>query len=470
MARAGRVGLRQATLVGDKVQRVAPFALALFVLATTRWGTYVVPGPPYLVDLVIAVLIVERLVAIARTRSISEPPVATWVALAGAGLLVWTGIALATSSLTEVALRDAAAFAYVILVFVTAPVAGERRISTAITVALVFHALWVTTTRLGWTGDSIALSGGDAFLFGLRADIDASVCGLLAAIAIYRVLSNRAPILNLLLAGWATTLVLHLNTRAGLLAYLVQVLAVVAVLAIRARADRTPAATTHARSVTLGGQLGRGLVLVLVLTAIPMLTLDAFGEGPLDRLAATFGEPEAVEDEEDARERQAAGTAQARFDAWEHLVDWIAADPKRTLVGVGVGPDYLAESGTAEVLLGTQPLNESRHPHNFFLTAWARLGLIGLGLTAMLLVVAVVLAVRITRQATPIAEADVLAICVLLSLPVTGALGVVLESPFGAIPYYWAIAQLSGRACELGVATPVSKSIRRLPLPGGRGA
>ena len=36
-----------------------------------------------------------------------------------------------------------------------------------------------------------------------------------------------------------------------------------------------------------------------------------------------------------------------------------------------------------------------------------------------------------------------LAALLVLALPVTALLGVVLESPFGAIPYFWAVGQLA---------------------------
>ena len=48
--------------------------------------------------------------------------------------------------------------------------------------------------------------------------------------------------------------------------------------------------------------------------------------------------------------------------------------------------------------------------------------------------------------------ASVLAALLAISLPLVSMLGVVLESPFGAIPYFWALGQLA----VLRVAAPPS--------------
>jgi len=42
------------------------------------------------------------------------------------------------------------------------------------------------------------------------------------------------------------------------------------------------------------------------------------------------------------------------------------------------------------------------------------------------------------------------------SIPVAALLGVILESPFGALPYFWALGHLSARACQVGAVRPLS--------------
>jgi hypothetical protein len=46
------------------------------------------------------------------------------------------------------------------------------------------------------------------------------------------------------------------------------------------------------------------------------------------------------------------------------------------------------------------------------------------------------------------------------SIPVAALLGVILESPFGALPYFWALGHLSARACQLGAVRPLSVAMR----------
>jgi hypothetical protein len=55
------------------------------------------------------------------------------------------------------------------------------------------------------------------------------------------------------------------------------------------------------------------------------------------------------------------------------------------------------------------------------------------------------------------------------SIPVVAFVGVVLESPFGALPYFWAIGHLSARACQVGAVRPFGVA-RGLLRPGEGGS
>jgi O-antigen ligase len=95
-----------------------------------------------------------------------------------------------------------------------------------------------------------------------------------------------------------------------------------------------------------------------------------------------------------------------------------------------------------------------RSPHNYLLNTWARLGLVGVGLVLGLMIAALRVARLVARHAPRVRDDDVLAMLLVASIPVVAFVGVVLESPFGALPYFWALGHLSSRACQLGAVTP----------------
>ena len=111
-------------------------------------------------------------------------------------------------------------------------------------------------------------------------------------------------------------------------------------------------------------------------------------------------------------------------------------------VGVGFGPDFLYESHAAYYLLGPVVADERsvRSPHNYYLGSWARIGLIGLGLIVGVTVSALRAAWRKRRDRDDLATFAGLA---LTGFVTVALFGVMLESPFGAVPFFWALGILS---------------------------
>ncbi len=108
------------------------------------------------------------------------------------------------------------------------------------------------------------------------------------------------------------------------------------------------------------------------------------------------------------------------------------------------------------LLLGTAAAEQEdvRSPHNYLLGTWARLGLVGVILVLGLLIAGLRLARLVAKRAPHLRDDDVLAMLLVASIPVVAFVGVVLESPFGALPYFWAIGHLSARACQVGAVRP----------------
>jgi hypothetical protein len=119
---------------------------------------------------------------------------------------------------------------------------------------------------------------------------------------------------------------------------------------------------------------------------------------------------------------------------------YVLSDARRTATGVGFGPDFVTDSGTSFALEGTE-YEDVRSPHNYLVGTLARLGVFGALLAGSVMVAAAGLGLRVLRSRPD--TVSVLAALLVLALPVPALLGVILESPFGAIPYFWAVGHLA---------------------------
>jgi hypothetical protein len=448
----------------DAISVYGPFVLALYLLAASRWGSYLFPGPPYLADLTLGLLIVERMFA-AATNRVRSGGTDGALGLSIFGLLTWTVLVLLAGEQTTIALRDAAPYLYAILVVIAAPVSGVHatRAQGLLTAALVVHAAWVTAALLfpGLPEGTPSLGHSQTRIFEIRADFDGVICGLLAGIGLHRAVHGRAIPVNLLLTGWGLALVFGLATRAGLIAVAMQfgMLALVGLARPRVK-KRTPDELSHPHTPHphRSPMMDPRLVVAIIVLAIPAGAFLARNAASVERLATTVGEVSSTGSFETKRD-----TTRARSRSWGHLVDWLGRDAERTLLGVGFGPDFVTESGAGALLVGVGSPDEPRAPHNFLLNTWARLGMIGCLLVLAVMFAGARLAFAVARHAPELPDVDLLAILLVVSVPVAGFFGVILESPFGAIPYFWALAHLGGRACEVGAARSLRELVARGP-------
>jgi hypothetical protein len=123
---------------------------------------------------------------------------------------------------------------------------------------------------------------------------------------------------------------------------------------------------------------------------------------------------------------------------WSALMGELTSSSLKSTFGLGFGAD-LTEP------LGYQPGDPNvppvRSPHNFLLTVFARMGLVGLAAWIALLAAWADVLLRATREAMQRhqhADADYLLwlMAYPLALIVSAVFGVVLEGPYGAIPCY----------------------------------
>lgn len=407
-------------------QAIAGTMAVILLLAGGRWVSHVAIGPVYITDVLLAAavlhMVCSRLLAKHHSSSNHGPGVLV-------GLVVLAALVRVFTSEGEALLiaRDAAPFVYVAVAYLSARgylLASEpdrRRTARLVHGALVIHLCWVacvvlvpglsSALRLFWSGPTPEV----------RSDLDTALLGVLAGVSILRFRRKEGARMSALLGGASVALALTMHSRAGLLACCVCVVA-----ALVGGAGRSAGASV--RTVTLG--MSTVVLLIVLLPSSPAA----------QRLIATVDRAGASQE----LTASAGGTTNARKVAWEKVIGFTLDDPARLMIGVGFGPDFLRDAD-ADVALGSKTYQGVRSPHNYFLTVFARLGLLGLAVIAALVAVVLAAAMRELRARHRPDELTSMCVFVVMSLFVIAMLGVVLESPFGAVPFFWAGGVLLAR-------------------------
>lgn len=426
-------------------ERIALVWAVTLGLAGSRWGAHLGYPPLFLTDLLVALGVVHALMGILQFGPRPKSGVAERAhpgVLVGL-LLAWAALRLVTSpewSLT--ALRDAVPYLYAIVAFVAASSyarsnqANRNNAARFVTAALLFHLGWCALAVIAprYIGRLPLVPDAPVRFLSVRGDVDSAFVGLLMALGLARVLAGRNAGRWMLILVLSAATLTRLNSRAGLVA------CVVACTFVLVAALTSTHLISSRRTVILALA---PVVAAAVIVALPQ-TL------PGQRLIGTI-----ASNPESAAQANAAGTTRARTTAWRRTIDYTNETGYRQLVGVGFGPDFLAAAGARDIISGGR--DGVRSPHNWLLGTYARLGLVGL-------VLATCLAFSVLRAAWR-ARRDVmhddllLVVCVVaIGLIVIGALGVVLESPFGAVPFFWCAGILLTRRGS----RPALENARRL--------
>lgn len=422
----------RARATSGPVKAITCTAAVALMLASTRWGSYIGVSPLFLTDVLIVAAILDRLIARSRYPALpvlpgfrSGPPTLLMVLLA---YVVARMLLSGSYAFSVTWLRDGAPYLYAVLGVVSAhAIARAPRLSLDRTMkwmwwALVFHLVWVC--GVGVVGSTGALAAPHPFfgggIFQARPDIDSAVLGITAGLLVRRALLGQRRGLAVLGLGGVAFAAASFTSRAGFIA-----IAVCCVLAF----GYSYAASGRRSLRRIGMALTVPVVLFAVATVLPSTTVGS-------RLVATIDPSKASS----VAQENAVGTTDARKKTWDGVITWTTDDSTRTLVGAGMGIDFLAASGTLQYLEGTDYENV-RSPHDYFIGSFARLGLVGLGL-----ILAVVLSLmrRAYSFRTRIAEDELLTFAALTVFAIVSvaSFGVVLEAPFGAVPFWWAAGLL----------------------------
>jgi O-antigen ligase len=411
--------------VSSRQYLVGSLAVALLLFGT-RWASHAGAGPVFVADVLLATAAVNVAVSWWLLRPRLQ---GSLLPLFGVfALAAWAALRFAMQpELTMDAIRDLAPYAYATVALLAGlALAWSRPEDRRLTATLFFaalgaHAVWVLGVRfLPLSALRLPEVAPGVAVFSTRSDVDTALVGVLAACLLLAFFkggrwANRA------LAGYAAcwSAVVVSGSRAG---FLGAALCSLFVLCgpLWSRATSSP---RRMALIALSPLVAATLVLALPSTSIGqrlLSTLPFIDYGGAPSSSALEGQ----------------GTANARAASWSRLVEYNVGDSSRNLFGVGFGPDYMADSGAIVLLVGKDPQSTTRAAHSFWLGTWSRVGIVGLVSFSVVVWAALRNAWRLRRRAA----SDPLLL--VASLVVVGLLapfsfGVVLEAPFGAIPFFY---------------------------------
>jgi hypothetical protein len=419
-----------------------------FMLGCSRWGAHLRIPPLYVGDLLLATAVAHSLTSRVFAGKRAETGIAKegQPGLVVAAFLGWAMLRFVLGSDYEfVALRDFAPYGYVVVALFSASAYASSTISDRnrsvkfIELALVGHLLWVIPASLVLGGNHVLPIGGGLELFAIRADADGTVLAITACLFLMRYL-RRGKLWRLAVVVASLGDLFSMTSRAPVLA---AVTGLALTLCYYFLWDSSE--TNRGRQMAAVGMIP--IILVVLSLALPQTTAGS-------KLLTSTGlaRPDSQTDQ------TGLGTQRARRAAWERLLSYARQTVTREAFGVGFGPNFMIDSGASVALIGSDN-SDLRSPHNYFLGTLARLGLIGLGLLGLICLQILSGLWRVRR----FAAADDLVLLAAIVPPmilIAGTVGVVLEAPFGAIPFFWFLGIL------LSKPLPPSSSIEGRLKPG----
>lgn len=417
-------------------------AAVALMMGAARWGSYIGVPPVFLTDMLIAGAFIHHGLGRVAVHPAHRVDIPTAPLPALRLLLAWVVLRFVFSwDLSMGSLRDFAPYLYAALGLLAARSVGlttdrARRTTAHVLIgALAFHAIWYTAVVIFPTlPEAMPVLSDPVRLLTPRPDIDSTLNGIFAGVLLVRLTSGgmRRPSQGLILFLVASAGVVLGSSRAGLLGAALAI-GLAFVISLRHNPQRAKMILAGAPIVLLAG-----------IAWLPQTTLG-------ERLSGTFGGTES------AAAAGAAGTTDARQHSWEILQEWILADSGRAAVGVGFGPNFMLESGASIALIGPgdERAAEVRSPHDYWLGTLARTGLVGLSLV-LIAVAGALRKVWHSREAAVEDELLLVASLVVVSVVAPATFGVVLESPFGAVPFWWSV----GVVATLGSPKRGAKTVR----------
>jgi hypothetical protein len=432
-----------------KAPALAFTAVIFVVFAFGRFGTTFGLGPLYICDALIAMLSIVTFLR--PTSSLRHPALDARlpaVPISFALFLLYVVFRLATSigngPILDIA-RDGAPYVYAVIglcsgaSFIASSDATKQRTYRLLMTALAIHAAWTALYVFTPLRDThVAIPFNTSPLFQIRPDIDGALNTVFAGLCLrHFIREHERRRVALLGAVLGVLLNLGQNTRAGLISLLL-------VLMLSLLTSTVGLGANEARRGTK--QLLAILAAIIVVTIGPLTP-------PGERIVATINPSAATT----VGQLNATGTERARNLVWTGVVNWTTNSGERAIFGGGFGTNFLEQSHTLTFLEGTD-YTGVRSPHSYWVGTFARLGVIGLGLLVASLLAALATIIRRRRDVFQDPLLSAVTFTLLAIIPVA-SLGVVLEGPFGALPFFWSLGIIFGLRDQ--IATTHDASLQR---------
>jgi O-Antigen ligase len=404
-------------------QALTCVAVCAFMLGCGRWGAHLSIHPVYAGDFLLALAMAHFAVSRLLTgrREATGAAGQAWPGLGVAAFLAWALLRLAFGGDHGlVALRDFAPYGYALIAFLSAnayarsSAADRDRTMRIIELALVWHLVWVILVQL--FSDGVSFADTDVAPFAIRSDTDGTVLAVTACLFLARHL-RRGGNWRLVVVVGSLAAMLSMASRAPVLAALTG-LALTLWYYLLCDSPHS----NRGRQLAIVGMVP--LTVVVVSFVLPQTPAGS-------KLLASTG----IVRPHNRTDLIGLGTQRARGAAWRRLLHYTAETPTRETIGVGFGPHFMIESEASVALVGSDD-PAVRSPHNYLLGTFARLGLLGLALFGLICLRMLAGIWRVRR----FAAADDLVLLAAIVPPmilIPATVGVVLEAPFGAIPFFW---------------------------------
>lgn len=440
-----------------------------YLLFGSRWISYLKIGPFFITDVLILLALMftfSNIVRRKRERLLFPAITSLWAICL---FLAWVTLRyIFNFDLSFETLRDLAPYVYA---FVGIIAAVDYVMSSSQTkkntVALLYtslslHVLWVGLSKIAnYKYDSVFIDFSKKVqYFGIRPDIDVALIGLFITITVIGAIHFKLNIGLKILAGvslfFSSYIVCLFDTRAGFTTVFLTL--AVGIYFSKMFSSRNASKTTNLFA------LSAYLLIILfgVIIASPKMTVFERITGAFtvigDKTTDMDIEVSSIDSETLGVTNSSTGvfpdngegTTGARIAAWTNLTKWNISEPVRLIWGVGFGSNFMLDSGTTLELLGqiNDKTLQVRSPHNFLLGTFTRLGLVGLFLFLIIFAFVAKQFVTISNQKQP-KQLVLFALLIIISVAATSMLGVVFETPFGAIPFWWSIGIIAGEHSKI---------------------
>jgi O-antigen ligase len=326
-------------------------------------------------------------------------------------------------------IRDVAPYGYFIYLFPLRKLwtnidrGQKKKIEKWLIKAFVFHFIWTSLafffpfilSYLPYINQSQGIK-----LFTIRPDFDAALMAITAYLAVMKFITTN-NFINISIVLVCSIFIISQGSRSSFITF-----AVISIVFIIGKIRKS---TSAEKSI---------ITFLLSMIAIALM-LNIVSDTKVGRkfisIVSVFSEQNGSSNNADG-----FGTANARIKSWNIVLSYMDADPAKQIFGVGFGPDFMTDSGALRALVASEEGSRAlpRQPHNYALNTYARLGI--LGFTLYFLVFISLLRKSFENLDKNDIDVMVLASLMFIALVPISLLGVVSESPFGAISMIFSLS------------------------------